>query len=451
MRVKTHEELMSPQEHHKMMREHHQKYLWAYLTNVILGVWLMTAPATFGLPFDAYGLSEILSGVLLVIFGLLSLDPMRTWAPWVTCFVGIWLLFAPLVFWAPSPGSYASDTIVGSLAIALSVLIPSMPGMMPGMMPGAEIPPGWTYNPSSWLQRTPLIALALVGFFISRYLAAYQLRHTGSAWDPFFDSGTMRILDSDVSKAWPIPDAGLGALTYMLEALSGFMGDRVRWRTMPWMVLMFFFLVVPLGVTSIVLVILQPVMVGTWCTLCLIAAAAMLIMVPLALDEVIAMTQFMLQARREKKPLWRIFWMGGSIDNGTDKRTPAFDASLRDRAAAMAWGVNIPWNLALSAAAGVWLMFAPSILGSTGRGADSDHLVGALVASFAVIAMAEVGRPLRFLNILLGAWLLIAPFLLAGSAVATTVNDVALGAALIVLSLRRGPVREKYGSWDRYL
>jgi hypothetical protein len=451
MIVKSHDELMSSKKHRQMMREHHQKYLWAYLTNAILGVWLMSAPATFGIPLDAYGWSEILSGALLLSFGLLSLDPMRTWAPWGSCFVGIWLLFAPLVFWAPSPASYASDTIVGSLAIALSVLIPSMPGMMPGMMPGAEIPPGWTYNPSSWLQRTPLIALALIGFFISRYLAAYQLRHTGTAWDPFFDSGTMRVLDSDVSKAWPISDAGLGALTYMLEALSGFMGDRVRWRTMPWMVLMFFFLVVPLGVTSIVLVILQPVMVGTWCTLCLIAAVAMLIMIPLALDEVIAMTQFMLQARRQKKPLWRIFWMGGSIDNGADERTPSFDAPLRDRVAAMVWGVNVPWNLLTSALLGVWLMFAPSVLDGTARAADSDHLVGALVATFAVIAMAEVGRPLRFLNILLGAWLLTAPFLLVGSTMATKLNDVALGVALIVLSLRRGPVRENYGSWDRYL
>lgn len=451
MSVKTHHELMSPEKHHHMMREHHQRFLWAYLTNAILGLWLIAAPSSFGLKLDAYGWSEILSGVLLVVFGLLSLDPRRTWAPWGSCFVGIWLLFAPLIFWAPSAASYASDTIVGGLAIALSVLIPSMPGMMPGMMPGAEIPPGWTYNPSSWLQRTPLIALALVGFFISRYLAAYQLRHTGTAWDPFFDSGTVRILDSDVSKAWPISDAGLGALTYLLEALSGFMGDRVRWRTMPWMVLMFFFLVVPLGVTSIVLVILQPLMVGTWCTLCLVAAVAMLIMVPLALDEVVAMVQFMLQARRERKPLWNIFWMGGSVDNGDDKRTPPFDAPLRARAAAMVWGVNVPWNLLASSLLGVWLMFAPSALGSTDTAADSDHLVGALVTTFAIIAMGEVGRPLRLLNVLLGTWLMAAPWFLTGTTTGATLNDVALGIAIIVLSLRRGPVREKYGSLDRYL
>ena len=29
--------------------------------------------------------------------------------------------------------------------------------------------PGWTYNPSSWPQRLPIIALALIGFAIAGY------------------------------------------------------------------------------------------------------------------------------------------------------------------------------------------------------------------------------------------------------------------------------------------
>ena len=448
--IESHHEMMKPDEHRAMMREHHQRFLWAYLTNAILGCWLMAAPFAFTTRFGADAWNDIVSGALLVLFGLLSLNPTRTWAPWGTCFVGIWLLFAPLIFWTPSAAIYASDTIIGALAIALSVLIPGMPGMME--MRGAEIPPGWTYNPSSWLQRTPMIALAFVGFFLSRYLAAYQLRHIGTAWDPFFGDGTVRVLDSEVSKAWPVSDAGLGSLSYLLEALSGFMGDRVRWRTMPWMVLMFFFLVVPLGVTSIVLVIMQPVMVGAWCTICLITAAAMLIMIPLTLDEVIAMTQFMLAARRQGKPLWKIFWMGGTVEmEPNDERTPAFDAPFADRLKAMWWGVNTPRNLLASAAIGLWLMFAPSALGNTGRSADSDHLIGALIITFAVIAMAEVARPARFLNVLFGAWLIAAPWALAGESPAGTWNDIIAGAALIALSLRRGRVAERYATWDRFI
>ena len=445
----THHEAMSSGEHEAMMREHHQKYLWSYLANVILGFWLIADPVTTGRSLDAYSWSDITSGSLLVLFGLLSLNPRRTWAPWGSCFAGIWLLFAPLVFWAPHASSYTIETIIGALAIALSVLIPGMPGMME--MPGAEIPPGWSYNPSSWLQRTPMIGLAFVGFFLSRYLAAFQLHHIPSAWDPFFGDGTTRVLTSKVSKAWPISDAGLGSLSYLLEALSGFMGDSKRWRTMPWMVLMFGLLVIPLGVTSIVLVVLQPVMVGAWCTICLVTAAAMLIMIPLTLDEVVAMTQFVLQAKREGKPLWSTFWMGGSIEGEKDARTPEFDGTIGKGVSAMVWGMSVPWNLALSALAGLWLMFAPAVLANGGRAADSDHLFGALIITFAVIAMGEVGRPLRLLNVLFGAWLIIAPFVLAGHSEGGRWSDIGTGLLVIALSLRRGPVREHYGTWDRWI
>ncbi len=125
--------------------------------------------------------------------------------------------------------------------------------------------------------------LAFVGFYISRYMAAYQLGHTDAVWDPFFTgtvegkNGTEDIITSRVSEAWPVPDAGLGATTYMLEILTGLVGSQRRWRTMPWLVALFGFLIVPLGIISITFIIIQPIIIGTWCTLCLIAAAAMLI------------------------------------------------------------------------------------------------------------------------------------------------------------------------------
>ncbi len=312
-----------------------------------------------------------------------------------------------LNFWSPDASGYTNDSLIGSLVIAFSVLVPMMPGKAHHMMmmqPGPDLPRGWTYNPSTWQQRAPIIALAFVGFFCARYLAAFQLGYINRVWDPFFVDDTRRVLQSDVSRAWPISDAGLGALSYMLEGLSGFMGGVQRWRTMPWMVAMFGFLVVPLGVTSIVLVILQPLMVGAWCTLCLITAIAMLIMVPLAVDEVVAMFQFLAQAHREGKPMWRTFWIGGTLDDrGEDKRTPRLTAPVARALPAMTWGVNIPWTLLVSSAVGIWLMFAPSVFATQGRAADSDHLVGALVVTFAVIAMAEVTRAARLINILFGA------------------------------------------------
>jgi len=48
----------------------------------------------------------------------------------------------------------------------------------------------------------------------------------------------------------------------MIEFLMAFMGDQARWQTMPRMVTFFGILVVPLGVVSVTLIILQPVAVG---------------------------------------------------------------------------------------------------------------------------------------------------------------------------------------------
>ena len=275
---------------------------WAhFFAAIILGAWLITSPFSLGYRSMALTWSDAISGTLVIVFAAITLVRRSPWAPWASSLVGVWLLFAPLVFWAPTAAAYVNDTLAGALVIAFVLLMPGMPGMR--MLPGPAAPPGWSYNPSTWPQRAPIIALAFLGFFLSRYMTAYQLGYIDTIWDPFFGEGTERVLTSEVSRAFPIADAGLGAVAYMVEALMGFMGDRQRWRTMPWMVTFFGILVVPLGVVSVGLIILQPVAVGDWCWPCLVAALAMLIMIALTLDEVVAMGQFLVQARREGQPL----------------------------------------------------------------------------------------------------------------------------------------------------
>ena len=379
-----------------------RRWIWRDFANILLGIWLLSSPATLGYRDDLLVWSDVTSGSLIVALGLLTLSSRFDLARWGLCGVGLWLLVAPLVFWTRDASAYANDTLVGALVIAFSVLIPMMPSHAHHevmMTPGPDTLPGWSYNPSDWVQRGPIIAMAFVGFFLSRYLAGYQLGHVAYPWDPFFGDGTRRVLDSEVSKAWPISDAGLGAVSYMIEALSGFMGGRNRWRTMPWMVVMFGVLVVPLGIVSIVLVILQPVAVGAWCTLCLVTACAMLIMISPAIDEVVAMGQFLVGARREGKPFWRTFWIGGTLEQY--RRLGATPSVAEGRAARGSMPArivaamdlnNVPWNLLLSAAFGVWLMAAPAVLGTSGAAASSDQLAGALVVTWSVIAFGEIVR-----------------------------------------------------------
>jgi hypothetical protein len=433
------------------LRADREQTIWTNLICIVLGVWLVTSPAALGYEGPLLAASDLVSGAAVIVLGFLSLAPRLFWASWAICAIGIWLLFAPLVFWAPTAAAFTNNLLVGSLLILLTVLVPGLPGLQLIEQPGPEVPAGWSYNPSSWLQRVPIITLGLIGFFIARYLASYQLGYRDTAWDPLFGEGTRHVLESEVSKAFPVSDAGLGAVTYLLEVLVGSLGGPRRWRTMPWTVTLFGLIVVPLGVTSIVLVILQPVSVGYWCTLCLLAAFAMLMMVPLAVDEVVATGQFLARSRREGRPFWRTFWFGDTAKGVQDLRTPRFSAPTAETLPAMTWGVTIPWAVLLAAVLGTWVMVAPAVLGSEGWAADSDHLTGAVIVTVAAVALAEVTRAARFINVPLGLWVIVTPWLLPGAAASAVWSNALAGLALIGLSLPRGRIQERYGGWEHYI
>ena len=142
---------------------------WAHFANMTVGIWLITGAFAISYGSRSLQVSDVISGMTVLGLAVLSLSRKpfwKLWAPWANTLVGVWLLFAPLVFWAPTSAVYANDTLVGALVIAFAVLAPGMP-MAAGrsMEPGPDVPPGWSYNPSSWPQRAPIIALALVGFF----------------------------------------------------------------------------------------------------------------------------------------------------------------------------------------------------------------------------------------------------------------------------------------------
>ena len=169
-------------------------------------------------------------------------------------------------------------------------------------------PPGWSKNPSEWRERVPIVVLALVGTAIATYLALYQMEVMTGVWEPFFGSGSRTILNSKVSHILPIPDAALGAFGYLLDAGTGVIGGRQRWRTMPWIVIVFGLAVGPLGAISILLVILQPVMFDSFCTLCLVSALISVLMIAPAMDEFLASLQHLQRERRRGASLWRSFW-----------------------------------------------------------------------------------------------------------------------------------------------
>lgn len=171
-----------------------------------------------------------------------------------------------------------------------------------------DIPPGWDANPSSWTQRAPIIVLAVIGFAVAGYLSLYQWGVLATVWEPFFGDGSRVILNSSISHLLPIPDAALGAFGYLLDAVTGVVGSRVRWRTMPWIVIVFGLAVGPLGAVSILLVIFQPVLFDAWCTLCLGSALISVLMIGPAADEILASLQYLKRVRLQGDSVADAFW-----------------------------------------------------------------------------------------------------------------------------------------------
>ena len=449
------------QRHEAWYRDEHARNLWGPMFNIALGCWLIASIPRMAYESQAMVYSDIFSGIAIVVFASMSLSWRLPLARWATAAVGLWVMSAPLLFWAPSAAAYLNGSLVGFLVVAFAVVLRPAPGVSPlAVMSGPTIPPGWDYCPSDWFQRLPIIILAFIGFFISAYMAAYQLGHVDTIWEPFFagaiaddgKNGTSEIITSSISEAWPIPDAGAGALVYLLEILVGVIGSSQRWRTMPWLTLLFGILIVPLGAVSISFIIIQPILLDTWCTLCLMAAAAMLLQIPFSVDELVATCQFLLRRKRQGHSVLRALIFGdtdeGSKGRGDENNFQQPPMTIFK--SIFSGGVRLCYGLVACIVIGALLMFSRVLLGVEGNLANAHHLVGALIMTVSVTALAEVARPLRFLNLFLALGLMICALVLDGSLLAMAATLLA-AVLVMVASIPRGPVDGSYGSLSRLI
>lgn len=176
-------------------------------------------------------------------------------------------------------------------------------------------------------------------------------------------------------------------------------------------------------------------------------------LIPYSVDEVLAACQYLWRAKKAGEPFWRTFWKGGPALSENQTPEPDLDRPvgqfLRDF---ITGGVNYPWTLMASTALGVLLMATPLIVGTEPPLYFSDHIAGCLVIMVAVTAIAEVARPVRLINVALGIWIAVSPFVLQGGGTVGIVFDMASGVILVGLSLPRGTRSdEHYGGWDRLI
>ena len=88
---------------------------------------------------------------------------------------------------------------------------------------------------------------------------------------------------------------------------------------------------------------------------------------------------------------------------------------------------------------GIWLMTSPAIFPNSYSQTVSlnNHILGPVVLACALIGLHEAARGLRWVNLVIGVWLLIAPWVL-GYHVMPTVNGMITGVLIIGAALVRG-------------
>ncbi len=115
--------------------------------------------------------------------------------------------------------------------------------------------------------------------------------------------------------------------------------------------------------------------------------------------------------------------------------------------------MTAPWKLTLSTILGLGLMFYPTAfgVGIESPMADLNHLGGALVVVVAVVAMAEVLRTFRYFNIAIGLVLIVMPWTITSANITLNLLTAFTGLIIMVLSFKRGAIKESYGLWDKYI
>jgi hypothetical protein len=162
--------------------------------------------------------------------------------------------------------------------------------------------------------------------------------------------------------------------------------------------------------------------------------------------------QFLIRRKRAGRSALRVFFVGDT-DEGERSERDADDFERKAGTLAneiLSGGVSAPWNLIACMLVGVWLMFTRLTVGAEGALANADHLLGALAITVAVTACAEVARSARYLNLLFGVALLIVPFVYHAN-LPVMLSELVSGVLLILFSVRRGPIRCRYGGWNRLI
>ena len=219
--------------HETQVRAEHRANRWAHFVNMGLATWLITQPLLISVEEPLLRWSEMVLGATLIVCAALALSWRAQWARWLCGGIGALVMAVPFLFSTANAAAYLSDTLVGALIFAFAVCTKPEPGPSAiAALTGPAVPPDWSYNPSDWTQRLPIIALAVLGLYVSRYLAAYQLGHISSVPTSVIGERVVEARDRHPTNAQAVQVVDLLGLSRTCSG-SGFVGVRTGYEAAP--------------------------------------------------------------------------------------------------------------------------------------------------------------------------------------------------------------------------
>lgn len=103
------------------------------------------------------------------------------------------------------------------------------------------------------------------------------------------------------------------------------------------------------------------------------------------------------------------------------------------------------WAATINILLGLWLMISPYLLHFEKTASNSNYIVAPLVLTCAIMALWEINRSTRYFNVAAGAWLAVCPFILNFQAADATWNSIVSGILIAAFSFVKGTIKGKYG------
>lgn len=103
------------------------------------------------------------------------------------------------------------------------------------------------------------------------------------------------------------------------------------------------------------------------------------------------------------------------------------------------------WAQILNILLGVWLMISPYVLHLDGAPYTMAHVTGPVVIAVAVLSCREVTRIFRFLNLLPALWLMLSPWFLHFPPGVPLANQELTAIAITICAVIPGTLRQQTG------